>query len=88
MAMVLVGAMVVAGIETVWSGLETPPPRPGIEVEDYQQAEIKLERGAEMGRFNMGSTVILLFGKDSIRWQEGLQAGQALKMGQQLGSLF
>ena len=57
-------------------------------MEDYQQAEIKLERGAEMGRFNMGSTVILLFGKDSIRWQEGLQAGQALKVGQQLGSLL
>ena len=88
MAMVLVGAINVAAIETVWSGLETPPPRPGIEVEDYQQAEIRLERGTEMGRFNMGSTVILLFGKDSIRWQEGLQAGQALKMGQQLGSLF
>ena len=86
MAMVLVGA--INAIETVWSGLETPPPRPGIEVEDYQQAAIKLERGAEMGRFNMGSTVILLFGKDSIRWQEGLQAGQALKMGQQLGSLL
>jgi phosphatidylserine decarboxylase len=44
-----------------------------------------MERGAEMGRFNMGSTVILLFGKDRIRWLQGLQAGQALQMGQQLG---
>jgi phosphatidylserine decarboxylase len=40
-----------------------------------------------MGRFNMGSTVILLFGKDRIRWLQGLQAEQALHMGQQLGSL-
>ena len=88
MAMVLVGAINVAAIETVWSGLVTPPPRPGIEVEDCQQSAIELERGAEMGRFNMGSTVILLFGKDQIRWLQGLQAGQALQMGQQLGSLL
>jgi len=90
MAMVLVGAINVAAIETVWSGLVTPPPRPGIEVEvkDSQQSAIELQRGAEMGRFNMGSTVILLFGKDRIRWLQGLQAGQALQMGQQLGSLL
>ena len=88
MAMVLVGAINVAAIETVWSGLVTPPPRPRIEVENCQQSAIELERGAEMGRFNMGSTVILLFGKDRIRWLHGLQAGQSLQMGQQLGSLL
>lgn len=87
MAMVLVGAINVAAIETVWSGLVTPPRRPGIEVEDYQQREILLERGAEMGRFNMGSTVILLFGKDRIEWLEGLQAEQPLQMGQRLGRM-
>ncbi|MEN8761766.1 MAG: phosphatidylserine decarboxylase, partial [Thiogranum sp.] len=70
---------------TVWSGLVTPPPRPGIEVEAFQKSAIELQRGAEMGRFNMGSTVILLFGKDRIRWLPGLQAEQALQMGQQLG---
>ena len=86
--MVLVGAINVAAIETVWSGLVTPPPRPGIEVKASQQSAIELQRGAEMGRFNMGSTVILLFGKDQIRWLQGLQAGQALQMGQQLGSLL
>lgn len=88
MAMVLVGAINVAAIETVWSGLVTPPPRPRIEVENCQQSAIELERGAEMGRFNMGSTVILLFGKHRIRWLHGLQAGQSLQMGQQLGSLL
>ncbi|MGI9319787.1 MAG: archaetidylserine decarboxylase, partial [Thiogranum sp.] len=88
MAMVLVGAINVAAIETVWSGLVTPPPRSGIEAEDHRQSAIELPRGAEMGRFNMGSTVILLFGKDRIHWLQGLQAGQALQMGQQLGSLL
>ena len=88
MAMVLIGAINVEAIETVWSGLVTPPPRPGIEVEDYRQSAIELQRGAEMGRFNMGSTVILLFGKDRIRWLDGLEAEQPIQMGQQLGKLL
>jgi len=88
MAMVLVGAINVAAIETVWSGLVTPPPRPVIEVEAFQQSAIELQRGAEMGRFNMGSTVILLFGKDRVRWLQELQAEKALQMGQQLGKLL
>ena len=86
MAMVLVGAINVAAIETVWSGLVTPPRRSKTEVDDFRNANIALDRGAEMGRFNMGSTVILLFGQDRIRWLESLRAEQALKMGQQLGS--
>ena len=85
MAMVLVGAINVAAIETVWSGLVTPPPRPAIEVEDMQQAGVELARGAEMGRFNMGSTVIVLFGKDRVDWLESLTAEQPLQMGQALG---
>jgi phosphatidylserine decarboxylase len=85
MAMVLVGAINVAAIETVWSGLVTPPQRSKIEVTDLRSRDIKLQRGTEMGRFNMGSTVILLFGKDRLRWADGLHAEQALHMGQQLG---
>jgi len=86
MAMVLVGAINVAAIETVWSGLVTPPHRSRIEVSDLRPRAIELQRGAEMGRFNMGSTVILLFGKDRARWADGLQAEQALHMGQRLGT--
>ncbi|MFQ5642819.1 MAG: archaetidylserine decarboxylase [Thiogranum sp.] len=85
MAMVLVGAINVAAIETVWSGLVTPPHRSAIEVNDLQSRHIELQRGAEMGRFNMGSTVILLFGEERVRWDDGLHAEQALRMGQQLG---
>jgi phosphatidylserine decarboxylase len=86
MAMVLVGAINVAAIETVWSGLVTPPHRRQIEVNDLQQSAIQLERGAEMGRFNMGSTVILLFGENSVNWAENLQAEQPVVMGQALGT--
>jgi phosphatidylserine decarboxylase len=87
MAMVLVGAINVAAIETVWSGLVTPPPRPGIEVNDKRGERIALARGAEMGRFNMGSTVILLFGRRRVDWLDGLQTQQRLRMGQAIGQL-
>jgi phosphatidylserine decarboxylase len=85
MAMVLVGAINVAAIETVWAGLVTPPPRKQIEVKNHQEAGITLERGAEMGRFNMGSTVILLFADKRVDWQQGLRAEQPVQMGQRLG---
>jgi phosphatidylserine decarboxylase len=85
MAMVLVGAINVAAIETVWSGQVTPPHRGAVEVNDMQSQTLTLQRGAEMGRFNMGSTVILLFGPGRINWRETLRADQPLKMGQALG---
>lgn len=85
MAMVLVGAINVAAIETVWSGLVTPPHRPDIEVSNKLDAGVELARGAEMGRFNMGSTVILLFADNAIDWLDTLQAEQPLRMGQALG---
>ena len=40
-----------------------------------------------MGRFNMGSTVILLFGKNAVRWSESLQAGADVRMGEEIGKL-
>jgi phosphatidylserine decarboxylase len=86
MAMVLVGAINVAAIETVWDGLVTPPRRSDIEARDFGQAGVVLRRGEEMGRFNMGSTVILLFGPGRVRWHEALGAEQTVKMGQQFGS--
>ncbi len=82
MAMVLVGAMIVAAIETVWAGLITPPKRE-LKVTDFSNPQpITLQQGEEMGRFLLGSTVVLCFGKDTIRWQEGLQADSPLRMGE------
>lgn len=85
MAMILVGAIFVAAIETAWDGLVTPPHRRDIEHKDFQSTHLELARGAEMGRFNMGSTVILLFQQDAIRWDKSLIAGQSLRMGQEIG---
>ena len=84
MAMVLVGAMIVASIETVWAGLVTPPKRviKRFRYDEAARAPIVLEKGAEMGRFKLGSTVIVLFGKDQIKWAENLSAETAVQMGQ------
>lgn len=86
MAMVLVGAMIVAGIETVWNGQVAPTAkRPVILDRNYEQAPITLEQGDEMGRFKLGSTVVLLFGPDAVNWQDALGAGSAVVMGRSLG---
>ncbi|TCK18790.1 phosphatidylserine decarboxylase [Thiogranum longum] len=86
MAMVLVGAINVAAIETVWAGLVTPPHRRQIEARDFTDSDIILQRGSEMGRFNMGSTVIVLFGEHAVRWQSMFAAEAPLRMGEAIGS--
>jgi phosphatidylserine decarboxylase len=84
-AMVLVGAIFVGSIETVWAGEITPPTRKGITLTQYDDGPI-LQKGEEMGRFNMGSTVILLFPKGAMKWNESTGA-MAVSMGQSLGQL-
>ncbi len=84
MVMVLVGAINVAAIETVWSGLVTPPRGKKVSEFDYSHTRKEIDKGAEMGRFNMGSTVILLTGKN-VEWLPHISPGQAVKMGQLIG---
>ncbi len=88
MAMVLVGAMIVASIETVWAGLVTPPRRQlkTFRYDEAARAPIHLEKGAEMGRFKLGSTVILLFGPEQVQWAEQLVATGPVSMGQSLST--
>ena len=86
MAMVLVGAINVAAIETVWHGLVTPPKGETITSKNYKDKEITLEKAAEMGRFNMGSTVILLFAEGAPKIEKNLKVGQTLNLGQALSN--
>ncbi len=85
MALVLVGAIFVASIEMVWHGEVTPPTSSAIQTWNYSDNAPSLARGAEMGRFNMGSTIIVLFGKDKIAWSENLQTDKTVKLGQLIG---
>ena len=84
MAMVLVGAMIVAGIETVWSGQVCPLPKEA-QLQKYDGGEIKLEKGEEMGRFKLGSTVVLCFPPDAVKFKEEIKAQSPLIMGQAFG---
>jgi len=88
MAVVLVGAIFVGSIETIWAGEITPPRGKGIKVTSYAADDnvIQLERGEELGRFNMGgSTIIVLFGAGCVEWQTGLVPEMRTQFGQALG---
>jgi phosphatidylserine decarboxylase len=65
MAVVMVAAMLVSGIQTVWSGVEVPPYARRIFRKDHRSAGVELARGAEMARFLMGSTVVVLVPRGS-----------------------
>jgi phosphatidylserine decarboxylase len=84
-ALILVGALNVGSIATVWAGDITPARKRVLSTLPPQQVE--LEQGQELGRFNMGSTVILLFQKDRARWRDDLRAGATVRLGQSLGDL-
>ncbi|AHE99038.1 archaetidylserine decarboxylase [Thioalkalivibrio paradoxus] len=72
MAMALIGAINVGSIETVWAGEITPPAGRAIRRIDYSNRQIDLERGAEMGRFNLGSSVVLLLPEAPLRFGPAL----------------
>ena len=80
--LVLVGATIVGSMATVWHGVVNPP-RPGT-LRDwrYDDREITLARGAEMGRFLLGSTVVLLFPKGPLAFNPAWAPGRAIRMGE------
>lgn len=86
MALIQVGAIFVSSIETIWQGVVTPPRRKQIQRWQYNK-EHSLNKAQEMGRFNMGSTVVLLFSEGTIEWEEQLRANQSVQMGQLLGRI-
>jgi phosphatidylserine decarboxylase len=85
-ALVLVGALNVGSMATVWAGDITPAARRV--VTRLPPQPLLLEKGAELGRFNMGSTVILLFEAQRARWHEWVRAGASVQVGQSLGTLL
>ena len=84
MAVVLVGAMIVAGIETVWDGQIAPMGSGEPETSLYPYQNINLERGAEMGRFKLGSTAVILFAKDKVVWETQFTSGATTRLGVKL----
>jgi phosphatidylserine decarboxylase len=86
LAMVLVGALFVGSMETVWAGQISPPHKRVSEGGNFiTDSVIQLSRGEEMGRFNMGSTVILLSAAGAVNWDGVAQPGATVRVGQAIG---
>ncbi len=88
MAMVLVGAMIVASIETVWAGNITPPAGSRSFTWHYtSQDQIELKKGEEMGRFKLGSTVILAMPENTVRFDEYFKPEAKVTLGESIASI-
>jgi phosphatidylserine decarboxylase len=89
LSVVMVGAIIVGGIETVWNGRLTPPHQRNVAPVYYQPMQpLQLPRGAELGRFHLGSTVILLAPPGALSWDVELASGQAVRLGQALATML
>ena len=91
MVQILVGATVTASMTTVWHGTVNPPRENGVRVWEYPaegEQAIHLEKGAEMGAFRLGSTVVNLFMHNTVKLDSRLVAGAPTKMGESLGDLI
>lgn len=84
MALVLVGAIFVSSIETVWHGVVTPPSVTSVQTWDYKENAPTLKMGEEMGRFNMGSTIIVLFANNKVQWDSEFVADKIVKLGEMI----
>ncbi len=85
MAVILVGAIFVGSMQTVWSGVVTPPYGPAPRWHQFGEDGVRLARVAELGRFNMGSTVILLLPSGRTAWDAAVRKGTFVQMGRALG---
>ena len=90
MAVILVGAMIVTGIDTVWAGEVCPTTgKREIQETDYanQAPAVELPLGGELGRFRLGSTAIVLFPHGTMNFESSLEATSSVAMGQLLGQV-
>ena len=87
MAVVLVGAMLVASMSTVWEGVITPSHSRQIRHWHYTENAISLTKGGELGRFQLGSTVIVLFSAKQMRWSDQLKLDKKVQFGECIGEM-
>jgi phosphatidylserine decarboxylase len=85
--MVLVGATIVGSMGTVWHGLVNPPRLPDVTEWSYADQKIVLKKGEEMGRFMLGSTVAMLFPKDTLQFNQHWQPAAPVRLGELMANL-
>ncbi len=84
--MVLVGATIVGSMATVWHGVVNPPRAPTLCEWHYGERDIRLKKGEEMGRFLLGSTVVMLFPKDTLRFNPAWQPAGPVRLGEAMAT--
>ena len=84
--MVLVGATIVGSMATVWHGVVNPPRLPSVKTWCYADQKVELQQGEEMGRFLLGSTVVMLFPKAPLLFSPSWEPGRAIKMGEAMAT--
>ena len=82
----LVGATIVGSMATVWHGVVNPPRTRDIREWRYDDQQVELKKGEEMGRFLLGSTVVMLFPKNTLNFNSEWQPARAIRMGEAMGS--
>lgn len=87
MALVLVGAMIVGSVETVWSGVVAPSGGPVAATRYEGDQARQFAKGEEMGRFRLGSTIVMVMPKGSVSWNAGQVAGKQVRMGEAFGEI-
>lgn len=88
MAVIMVGALCVGSMATIWDQDIKPAGRGNIADHNYSHLVVRLKRGAELGHFNIGSTVILLFPEHTMQWLMHLRPGQQVRMGEAIGRII
>ena len=83
--MVLVGATIVGSMATVWHGIVNPPRSSNIRTWSYEQQNIQLQQGEEMGKFLLGSTVVMLFQKDNMKFNGMWNPAKLVQLGEEMG---
>ena len=83
--LILVGATIVGSMATVWHGVVNPPRLPNVKTWNYGDQNIVLKQGEEMGRFLLGSTVVMLFPKGPLQFNQAWAPGRAVRLGEAMG---
>jgi phosphatidylserine decarboxylase len=85
--MTLVGATIVGSMATVWHGVVNPPRHSSVQEWTYADQNIVLKKGEELGRFLLGSTVVMLFPKDTLHFNDSWQPAGPVRLGEAMANL-